>query len=141
MHRCSVPLIAPVSEPKNNQFTSSREAKRYLDKHLRLDIALQSYMNARESPASSSNELEKLFNKYKGRPTLVRVPAVPIFVHSTLLDRAEDDITVDGTLNLCGDLGVDPEDVVLLAVACELQSPSVGRWKKTGWVQGWRALG
>ncbi|KAI0000769.1 Cullin binding-domain-containing protein [Russula compacta] len=88
-------------------------------------------MNAKESvsPAPSSNELEKLFNKYKGGPTL------------HILDRAEDDITVDGTLNLCGDLGVDPEDVVLLAVACELQSPSVGRWKKAGWVQGWRALG
>jgi DCN1-like protein 1/2 len=56
-------------------------------------------------------------------------------------DRADDDITVDGTLDLCSDLGVDPEDAVLLAVACELQSPSVGRWKKTSWVQGWRGLG
>ena len=57
------------------------------------------------------------------------------------LDADEDDITVDGTLSLCKDLGVDPEDVVLLAVACELQSPSVGRWRKTSWVQGWRGLG
>ena len=57
------------------------------------------------------------------------------------LDADEDDITVDGTLSLCKDLGVDPEDVVLLAVACELQSPSVGRWRKSGWVQGWRGLG
>ena len=50
---------------------SSREAKRYLDKHPRLDLALQSYMNSKEngsiSSASSSNsELEKVFNKYKG---------------------------------------------------------------------------
>ncbi len=29
----------------------------------------------------------------------------------------DDDITVDGTIKLCEDLGVDPEDVVLLAVA------------------------
>jgi len=57
------------------------------------------------------------------------------------LDRADDDITVDGTLNLCSDLGVDPEDVVLLAVAYELQSPGVGRWKKASWVSGWRGLG
>jgi DCN1-like protein 1/2 len=48
---------------------------------------------------------------------------------------------VDGTLDFCSDLGVDPEDVVLLAVACELQSPSVGRWKKASWMQGWRGLG
>ena len=64
-----------------------------------------------------------------------------IFQCPTLLDRDDEDITVDGTLDLCSDLGVDPEDVVLLAVAYELQSPRVGRWKKTGWVQGWRNLG
>ncbi|KAH8988344.1 Cullin binding-domain-containing protein [Lactarius akahatsu] len=73
------------------------------------------------SPTPSSSQLEKIFNQYK--------------------DADEDDIAVDGTLSLCKDLGVDPEDVVLLAVACELQSPSVGRWRKTGWVQGWRGLG
>ena len=56
------------------------------------------------------------------------------------LDADDEDITVDGTLSLCKDLGVDPEDVVLLAVACELQSPSVGRWRKAGWLQGWRGL-
>lgn len=101
---------------------SSREARRYLDKHLRLDIALQSYMNNRENAQTpSSTDLEKIFNKYK--------------------DRNDDDITVDGTLSLCSDLGVDPEDVVLLAVACELKSPCVGRWRKTGWIQGWRGLG
>ncbi|KAH9957755.1 defective in Cullin neddylation protein 1 [Russula dissimulans] len=103
---------------------TSREARRYLEKQPRLDFAIQAYLNAKEavSPApSSSSELEKLFNKYK--------------------DRADDDITVDGTLNLCSDLGVDPEDVVLLAVAYELQSPGVGRWKKTSWVSGWRGLG
>ena len=56
------------------------------------------------------------------------------------LDADEDDITVDGTLSLCKDLGLDPEDVVLLAVACELKSPGVGRWRKAGWVEGWRGL-
>ena len=48
-------------------------------------------------------------------------------IFSVTLDADDEDITVDGTLSLCKDLGVDPEDVVLLAVACELQSPSVGR--------------
>ena len=48
-------------------------------------------------------------------------------IFSATLDADDEDITVDGTLSLCKDLGVDPEDVVLLAVACELQSPSVGR--------------
>ncbi|KAF8266045.1 defective in Cullin neddylation protein 1 [Lactarius quietus] len=110
-----------LSDPPELRIT--REARRYLDKHMRLDIAVESYLNSREIglPAPSSSQLEKIFNQYK--------------------DPDEDDITVDGTLNLCKDLGVDPEDVVLLAVACELQSPSVGRWRKAGWLQGWRGLG
>ena len=67
--------------------------------------------------------------------------ADPSFPHTSPLDRNDDDITVDGTLSLCSDLGVDPEDVVLLVIACELKSPCVGRWRKSGWIQGWRGLG
>ncbi len=52
-----------------------------------------------------------------------------------------DDISVDGTIKLCEDLDVDPEDVVLLAVAYELKSPSMGQWSRKGWVDGWKALG
>ncbi|KAH7911133.1 Cullin binding-domain-containing protein [Hygrophoropsis aurantiaca] len=52
-----------------------------------------------------------------------------------------DEITVDGTIKLCEDLNVDPEDVVLLSVAYELKSPRVGEWNKKGWVDGWRRLG
>jgi DCN1-like protein 1/2 len=36
---------------------------------------------------------------------------------------------------------VDPEDVVLLAVAYELKSPRVGEWTRKGWVDGWKAIG
>ena len=56
-------------------------------------------------------------------------------------DPDDDDITVDGTIKLCEDLGVDPEDVVLLAVAFELKSPAMGRWTRAGWIEGWRAVG
>lgn len=51
------------------------------------------------------------------------------------------DITVDGTIKLCEDLNVDPEDVVLLAIAYELKSPRMGLWKKQGWLDGWKNLG
>ena len=59
-------------------------------------------------------------------------------------DRVEadgDDIDVDGTIRLCADLGVDPEDAVLLAVAYELKSPTMGTWERKGWVDGWKSLG
>lgn len=48
---------------------------------------------------------------------------------------------MDGTIRLCADLGVDPEDVVLLAVAYELKSPAMGQWTRKGWTDGWKALG
>lgn len=52
-----------------------------------------------------------------------------------------EDITIDGTIKLCEDLDVNPEDVVLLAIAYELKSPSMGVWTKKGWAEGWKALG
>lgn len=54
-------------------------------------------------------------------------------------DAAE--ITVDGTIKMCEDMGVDPEDVVLLAIAYELKSPRMGEWPKQGWLDGWKSLG
>ena len=52
-----------------------------------------------------------------------------------------DEITVSGTIQLCEDLGVDPEDVVLLAVAYELKSPRMGEWTRQGWIDGWKSIG
>jgi DCN1-like protein 1/2 len=43
-------------------------------------------------------------------------------------------------MTLCQDLGVELEDVVLLAVAYELKSPGVAEWTRKGWVDGWKAL-
>ncbi|KAH6912125.1 Cullin binding-domain-containing protein [Coprinopsis sp. MPI-PUGE-AT-0042] len=56
-------------------------------------------------------------------------------------DQNGDEITIDGTIQLCEDLEVDPEDVVMLAVAYELKSPKVGEWTKQGWLDGWKNLG
>lgn len=56
-------------------------------------------------------------------------------------DRHGDNITTDGTIQLCQDLAVDPEDVVLLAVAYELKSPGMAEWTRQGWIDGWKSLG
>lgn len=58
-----------------------------------------------------------------------------------LSDADGDDIDIDGTIALCGDLDVDPEDVVILAVAYELKPPAMGTWSRKGWIDGWRSLG
>lgn len=59
----------------------------------------------------------------------------------TKLEENSDEIGIDGTIALCSDLGVDPEDVVILAVAYELKPPAMGTWSRKGWVDGWRSLG
>ncbi|KAJ7607551.1 defective in Cullin neddylation protein 1 [Roridomyces roridus] len=112
---------------------SVKEAKKYLEKYKRVDIAVDAYygdpsaiasatpQRTPAAPAASTSKLNALFDKYK--------------------DPDGTEITVDGTIALCADLGVEPEDVVLLAVAYELKSPRVGEWGRTGWVEGWKALG
>lgn len=58
-----------------------------------------------------------------------------------VVDPDSEDITIDGTIKLCTDLEVNPEDVVLLAVAYELKSPGIGQWTKAGWMEGWKNIG
>jgi DCN1-like protein 1/2 len=103
---------------------SPKDARRYLDKHQRrLDAAIDAYYQEGGSRTSiaSTSKLNALFEKYK--------------------DPTGDEISIDGTIQLCQDLKVDPENVVLLAVAYELKSPRVGEWNKKGWVEGWSRLG
>ncbi|KAJ7447330.1 Cullin binding-domain-containing protein [Mycena galericulata] len=111
---------------------SVKDAKKFLEKYKRVDVAVDAYYNDPNAlstptrhapPAASTSKLNTLFDKYKG----------------TDPDGAE--ITVDGTIALCADLGVNPEDVVLLAVAYELKSPRVGEWNRAGWVEGWKNIG
>ncbi|OBZ74712.1 Defective in cullin neddylation protein 1 [Grifola frondosa] len=103
-----------------------REAKQYLQRYKRVDIAVDAYYNEpaasiARSSGPSTTKLNQLFDTYK--------------------DPNGEDITIDGTLKLCEDLGVDPEDVVLLSIAYELKSPGMGQWTKEGWTSGWRSLG
>ncbi|KAG2117152.1 defective in Cullin neddylation protein 1, partial [Suillus discolor] len=105
---------------------SPKDAKRYLDKHQRrLDAAIDAYYQegGGRTTVASTSKLNALFEKYKGEYP------------------SGDEISIDGTIQLCQDLKVDPENVVLLAVAYELKSPRVGEWNKKGWVEGWSRLG
>lgn len=117
----------------------------------RLDVAIDAYFNdpqalaatsksrGKVESAPSTSKLNTLFDKYKGtiwRDSVERYPR-----SDDVLDPSSDEITIDGTINLCEDLEVDPEDVIMLAVAYELKSPRVGEWTRKGWLDGWKALG
>ncbi|THH28757.1 hypothetical protein EUX98_g5417 [Antrodiella citrinella] len=105
---------------------STKDAKRFLAEYKRVDIAVDAFYNepvqARQAsiPQPSTSKLNALFDKYK--------------------EPGGDDITVDGTIRMCEDMKVDPEDVVLLAIAYELKSPRMGDWTRAGWVDGWKNL-
>ena len=91
-------------------------------------------------PVPSTSKLNQLFDQYKGMflsPTL----ALGCLTWMNFSDPDGENIAVDGTIRLCEDLSVDPEDVVLLAVAYELKSPGMGEWTRKGWVDGWKAIG
>lgn len=108
---------------------SQKEAVKFIQKYGKAEIAIDAYFNDPDSSSSgrgpnvSTQKLNTLFDGYKA------------------LGSEDDNISIDGTIKLCEDLGVDPEDVVLLAVAYELKAPGVGIFTRDGWRNGWRSLG
>lgn len=48
---------------------------------------------------------------------------------------------MDGAMQYCRDLGVDPEDVVFLALACFTKAPTMGRFTRRSWIDAWQAVG
>ncbi|KAF5329390.1 hypothetical protein D9619_008957 [Psilocybe cf. subviscida] len=110
---------------------SARDARKFIEAHKRLDVAIDAYYtnpNAfasssrrKETTAPSTTKLTQLFDKYR--------------------DPEGENIVVDGTMQLCEDLDVDPEDVVILSLAYELKSPRMGQWTKQGWIEGWKSIG
>lgn len=122
-----------------------KDATKYILKYGRAELAIDAYYNdpdAMVNPAVSSaaqsrrdpvaqsqlQKLNALFDRYKAGG-------------GGGGGEQGDTISIDGTIKLCADLEVDPEDVVLLAVACELKAPGVGEFTRAGWKDGWRSLG
>ena len=48
--------------------------------------------------------------------------------------------TIDGTIAYCADLKVEPEDIVMLAVAWLTKAPTMGKFDQTGWIEGWKGV-
>jgi len=117
---------AIVSQFRAVTGASQTDSVKYMKKHdYRLDIAIDAYFESAasrttaSSTASSTHAITELFEKYQDSP---------------------DSIGANGTMKLCEDLGIDPEDVVTLALAYELKSPTIGDWPKKGWIEGMKAL-
>ena len=70
-------------------------------------------------PAVSRPKLEALFNSYAE------------------VDGDKDKIDMDGTMRYAGDLGVELDDIVMLAIAELCAAPEMGVFARKGFVDGW----
>ncbi|RXW18005.1 hypothetical protein EST38_g7844 [Candolleomyces aberdarensis] len=113
---------------------STRDARKFLEHHGRLDVAVDAYFNNPNQFASSSKSRKQ---EQPAAPSTSKINAL----FDQYKDEGGDEISIDGTIKLCQDLGVDPEDVVMLAVAYELKSPRIGEWNRQGWTEGWKNIG
>ncbi|GAA6017977.1 hypothetical protein JCM8202_006221 [Rhodotorula sphaerocarpa] len=112
---------------------SSSDATRLLKaSNWRVNPALDAFFNdPRPAPASKasaqqaaqlSKNLDALWQKYCD-------PSQP------------SEIAMDGTMQYCEDLRVDPAEVVMLALAWFTKAPTMGRFAKRDWVEAWQAVG
>ncbi|KAM0747783.1 defective in Cullin neddylation protein 1 [Meredithblackwellia eburnea MCA 4105] len=112
------------------------EAGRFLKStSWRLDTALDAFYNdpsacraaelnrdGAKGGAATTKNLEKLWEKYQDPK-----------------NEAETDL--DGTMLYCQDLHIDPTEVIFLALAWLTKAPSMPRFSKKGFVDGWKSVG
>lgn len=129
---------------------STSEAGRFLKAtSWRLETALDAFYNdpaavraadlhrEQSTGGASVRNLEKLWERYRGEQR--RIAHGDRFANWLVADPKQPDETgIDGTILYCQDLGVEPEDVVMLAVAWVAKAPTMGRFAKKGWIEGWR---
>ncbi|KAH3675461.1 hypothetical protein WICMUC_002750 [Wickerhamomyces mucosus] len=86
-----------------------------------LELAINNYyLSSQVSNNVNDNKaLNKIFNKYK--------------------EPNQDVIGIDGTLQYIEDLGYEPEDKVILALAEFLRAPSIGVFDKNSFILNWQS--
>lgn len=96
-------------------------AQQYLQAHAgNLDRALNAFFDessAKGGDKEGADALAGLFNRY--------------------MDADEDAVTTDGALAMFGDLGIAPDSVAVLVLSCVLEAPSLGRFHRAPYVDGW----
>lgn len=83
-------------------------------------VASKNSVQDKKSEKESRDRLNALFDQFK--------------------DEDEDQITIDGALEMCEALEISPEDVVFLPLSFYLKSASIGTFTRSDYVQGWKTL-
>ncbi|KAJ1554899.1 hypothetical protein HK096_000353, partial [Nowakowskiella sp. JEL0078] len=71
-------------------------------------------------PAVNKDKINEMYLKYKEFET----------------EEDEDLVGIDGVLQFCEDLEVDPQDVVVLVIAWYMSAPKIGEFTKAGFIDG-----
>lgn len=96
--------------------------------------------------SGASTSLNKLFDRYRGEQSFaLSSPAstIPIVLiqretHADNPGQEPDSIGVAGSMRYLGDLGVNLDEAVVLAILTELASPTMGELTREGFVEGWK---
>lgn len=95
---------------------------------LSLSLSLLLYSPSPLIGPSLENEAD-LERSQHARPHYITDPSQP------------NEISMDGTMQYCADLDVDPSEVIMLALAWFTKAPTMGRFSKREWVEAWQAIG
>lgn len=86
-----------------------------------LEVAINDYLSYQSTPNKKDNKnLSKIFDSYR--------------------DEGSEDIGIDGTIRYLADLGFQPEDKVVLALAEFLKSPSAGVFHRNSFILQWQLV-
>lgn len=145
---CTLSLVIPAHIPHS---TRASEAGRFLKAtSWRLEAALDAFYNdaaavraadlhrEQSTGGASVRNLEKLWERYRGEQVRVASMEQRRADDLSIDPKQLDETGIDGTILYCQDLGVEPEDVVMLAVAWLTKAPTMGRFAKKGWIDGWK---
>ncbi|CAO1634791.1 unnamed protein product [Sympodiomycopsis kandeliae] len=100
--------------------------------------AMNNASKSGSSSSSSSSSTSKTPNKKQEKESLEKLNT--IFDQFKDSDGSEDEITIEGTMEYCSQLEISPEDVVLLPLSFYLQSPTMGKFTRKEFINGWKVL-
>lgn len=122
---------ALIAEIKDITGATQADAAKLVKKHKTLEGAIDAFYNdptmqAHAMSGSGDRQREKKLGEVWER---FKDPTDPKL------------IKIDGTMQLCEELGIDPSsDSVLFCLAHDLGSKVTGEWEKGSWVSGWAAM-
>ena len=55
-------------------------------------------------------------------------------------DDEQDTIGIEGSINYLKDIGVELDEVAVLAILTEISAPTMGEISRKGFIDGWRSI-